>query len=499
MGLWGRTKGALGLGGPGYTRHSLQALPTPNPQLAEFPRNRDTRKDMEAFYANEIVYACTRLRSEMLAEGKPVAMRDGEAVDSGRVYELLQSPDGELSIEDWLACFQLYHDLAGNVYVLKERNAMGAVLGWRLLRPDRVKVRYGGALDMPYYEYTAGRGQIIPYPMADIGHFRAYDPLNDWQGLSHVAICARMLNIDNLQTRLVYTYMSRAGVPAGWLRHSERFNSPAEYEAWRERLRQSVSDMNVGKYGILEGEGIDLIPAGQFTAPEQAQVRQQTESRICAVFRVDPRLIQANVGIQASSGTADTQQARKAFAENTMMPLWRRTGGFLNRLAVTDFPSERATVKIDTSDVRALQESEDALFARANRAFATGLFTRNQALAYANQPMIEGEAGDAYSRAGAMAIPVMPMDQQALERARVGLQRAIDGRLGRGGEVSGAALIGEREEAEFAAAGGSAVLARIRAAIDGAAGEREDRAGLARSLTREGWRGMLAGKEQDDG
>lgn len=367
--------------------------------LSEFPVNRSYYKAMKSYVANEILYGCIKLRTDTTGEIKFTVMENGADVEQGEIIDRLAKPDGEMSLSDWLVLFQLYYDLTGNVYVLREKNSLDQVIGWYLLRPDRMNLYPDPSQQRDFYWQYIVDGDTYYYSLEDVHHFKSYDPTNDWFGVGPVEACERMLEIDNLQTKLVYSFMGNAGIPAAFLKVKEEFKNDAQYEQFRSQMASSISGAQAGKFGMLIGD-TELVMAGQFTAPEQEEVRRQTESRICAVMRVDPRLIGANVGIQATSGNVDFIQARKAFAENAMMPIWDRIADFFNKMVYADFPDSEYKIQLDTSDVRYLQESEAEKIKKAGDLFQRGLARRNESRKLAGLPPDDSELGEEYYSGG---------------------------------------------------------------------------------------------------
>lgn len=373
--------------------NSVQAL-TPfnmsnNKYLSEFPTHQSFFEDMEAYAANEILYACSRLRMNTTGEIKFDILNGENAVETGPIYERIKSPDGVMTLSDWLSCFQLYYDLTGNVYVLRETDEFGGTFRWTLLRPDRMFLYPTSEVGGYYWQYQVD-GNSHRFSLEDVHHFKAPNPTNDWFGIGPVEICSQMLHIDNMQSKLVYSFMKNAAAPAGFLKVERDFETEAEYEQFRQQMRQSVADVQAGNYGVLYGK-MDYLPVGQFQAPEQMLVRQQTETRVCAVMGVDPRLVGVNAGVQASSGNVDFTQARKTFAEYTMMPLWKRLEQFIQMMVAADFGESSHEIKLNTTDVRSLQESESDKISRAAQIFSSGLATLNEGRELANLPPLDDE------------------------------------------------------------------------------------------------------------
>jgi HK97 family phage portal protein len=138
-------------------------------------------------------------------------------------------------------------------------------------------------------------------------------------------------------------------------------------------------------------------------------LRRVPESRICAAFRVPAQLAGITAGLD--SGTyANFAEARSAFTESTLSPLWRYISDELTRGLQSDF-DPKGTARWEywhvTTDVAALQDDANATAerqrARSERvqqlqtAYKKGDVTREAAIANAvNELTVDAETAEAY-------------------------------------------------------------------------------------------------------
>jgi hypothetical protein len=78
------------------------------------------------------------------------------------------------------------------------------------------------------------------------------------------------------------------------------------------------------------------------------------ETRICAAARIPPIIVGLSEGLEAAT-YSNYGQARRAFADGTMRPLWR---GFAGALASIVKAEPAARLWFDTRDISFLQEDE---------------------------------------------------------------------------------------------------------------------------------------------
>jgi len=103
------------------------------------------------------------------------------------------------------------------------------------------------------------------------------------------------------------------------------------------------------------------------------------EERIAAVLRVPAIIAGLGAGLDRST-YANFREAREMFAEMTLMPLYAFDQATLNMQLTPEFTSDkRIKVAFDITDLRALQEDEDAKYARLDQAVRTGWIRKNEA------------------------------------------------------------------------------------------------------------------------
>ena len=331
--------------------------------------SRSLVSDAQAYQRNALVYACIRERATSAIEA-PLRILDaeGNVITEGALAELIQEPCPGYTMVEWMQDFWTFHDLSGNVYVHHERNRGGKTVALTLLRPDRIEIVAHPSGRPAGYRYTVDEHQYY-IPTEDISHFKTPNPLNDWYGIGPVGVLAKMINIDNSATDYIKAWIDNSGVPAGYLSVKRKLHTQAEADEIRRSWKTKLGGLNRGNVAVLDADAT-YTPAAPIQAPEMPDVRNFVESRICGVFGIDPRIVSANVGIQASSGTADYSTARKSFWEETLMPMYVLIEAFLSRVFRDEHP--KLEPRFDFSKVRALQPSQREIASQARRDWLAG-------------------------------------------------------------------------------------------------------------------------------
>lgn len=349
--------------------------------------------------ANSAVFACLMAIATAYPE-PPLRVyrrrRDGneEWLDGSPLQDLLDNPTpgGVLSIEDILFWVAWAKHTDGNAYVVKVR-AGDAVRGnvielWPVspnqMWPITERGRDGRALDwISYYKMKVGPGKFTEVPVENVIHFRlGVDPEDRRKGLSPLKRLVRELAADDEATKFTDTLLSNYAVPGlvvipGGMTHLTKTEADRIGDTFTEKFGSD----NRGKVVVLSKE--TRVEKFGFS-PEELNLtglHRVPEERIAAVMGV-PAIV-AGLGAGLDRATyANARELREMFTEMKLVPQWRQDAARLNASLLPDFSSQRdVSVRFDISDVRALQEDENARYTRLNLAVsgARPFMLRNEA------------------------------------------------------------------------------------------------------------------------
>ena len=334
----------------------------------------------QGYAGNELVFACIREIATSTAEAN-LCLYDAnhDKIDNSPLANLIAKPANGQTQYEFLENLITHLQIAGNAYVLKERARVG-VVSLMLLRPDRMSVIPGGG-----YSYEVG-GKKYMIPAEDVGHLKFPNPNNDFYGLSPLQVLAKQINLDTDATTFTKAYFNNAGVPSGILKLRRKLSNQDEADrlrsAWHNKFQ---GNRNWHRIAILDEDATYEKMGGTLGEMEIPALRNLSESRICSALGVPAILVGANIGLQRST-FSNYAEARESFWEETLLPLYRRIEQFMVMLLEPEFPRERGQLEFDYSEVRALQEDEDAMVNRqlvraqiANQLITAG-FTPSAAL-----------------------------------------------------------------------------------------------------------------------
>jgi phage portal protein BeeE len=119
-----------------------------------------------------------------------------------------------------------------------------------------------------------------------------------------------------------------------------------------------------------------------------SNIFDMTEARLCQVWQVPPILVAARIGINRAT-YSNYASARTSFWQDTMSPVFRRGAAAFTRGVAQEF-GENLVCMFDQSNVVALQENQDVVWARALKGWQGGVLTLNEARAMVRLKRIEG-------------------------------------------------------------------------------------------------------------
>tara|TARA_R100000808_G_scaffold1666_1_gene7386 strand:+ start:486 stop:2465 length:1980 start_codon:yes stop_codon:yes gene_type:complete len=312
----------------------------------------------EGYAGNELVFACIREIATSASEAFLRLYDDvQEPIENSPVAQLLQKPAVGTTQYEFLEELLTHLHIAGNVYVLKERAGIG-VVSLMLLRPDRIEIKPGRG-----YQYDINGARYI-LPFEDVAHLKFPNPNNDYYGLSPLQVLAKQVNLDTDATKFTKAFFNNAGVPSGILKVKRKLTSQDEANRLRSAWRnQFQGNRNWHRIAILDEDASYETMGSSLGDMEMPALRALSETRICSAFGVPAILVGANTGLQRST-YSNYGEARESFWEETLLPMYRRVEQFMGGMLAEEFPAERGSVAFDFSEVRALQEDQDALVQR---------------------------------------------------------------------------------------------------------------------------------------
>ena len=344
----------------------------------QYPEDSYGNFAKEGYGRSVIVHSCIREISTGVASAKFYVGKETEdglvEVTTSPLADLIKYPNGHQDFYTWLERLMTYLYVAGNAYVLKERNRANQIIAMYLLRPDRVSVMPSGD-GIAGYAYEID-GQEYQLAAEDVGHLTFPNPSGDVYGLSPLHVLAKTINLDTSMTDFAKVFFQNAGVPSGLLKVKRKLSSQDDADRIRSRWRSSFGGAtNFHRVAVLDDDAEYQQMASAPSDMALTDLHNMTESRICSVLGVPPILISANVGLQRST-FSNYREARFSFHSETLEPLIQKVLRFLNYCIGNEMGEQ---IEVDFTEMRGFLDDKESINSRAGQLFQSGIITLNEA------------------------------------------------------------------------------------------------------------------------
>ncbi|MGG3737205.1 phage portal protein [Aeribacillus pallidus] len=344
----------------------------------------------EGFERNIWVYRCIMAVAEAGASVPWILyqkLRNGERkeIEQHDLLNLLDKPNPLMSRQDLMEHIIAFQLLAGNAYLQHAGPKVGPPKELWVLRPDRVKIIADPVDLVAGYEYKIDDGLKQEFPADVVTHFKLFSALNDFYGLSPIQVAARGIDADNFANKWNASMFQNGARPSGAM-ITDNTLGDEQYKRLKEQIREQYSgSSNAGKPMLLEG-GLDwkemsLSPKDM----DFIESKKMSRLEICAAFGVPPEI----VGDMEHATYSNYQEARKAFYQETVIPILIKIRDRLNSTLVKKF-GENLYLDIDKDGIDALQEERDKVWDRVIRAVDRGILMVNEARREMGYEEIEG-------------------------------------------------------------------------------------------------------------
>lgn len=337
----------------------------------------------EGYRKNAAFFACVSALAFAFPE-PPLQVRDHDG-DDGKVLpkhplrKLLKRPNPRMGEDRLWLTTMVYMAIGGNAYWHKVRAKSGEVIELWPYHAGQIRAVPGGDTWIKGYEFDNGTGTWTPIPAQDIVHFQwpTPDPEQPWQALPPLAAAAGDVDAANEITRYVFALLKNDAVPRTIITSpSERFLTQEEYDRTKNNFKEKYGGDNRGDVAIIEGGAkIDRL-ALNLTEMAADTLFTIPEVHIAAVMRVPAILAGLNAGLQRST-FANFGEARKAFTQDTLVPLWAIAASTVQASLGNEWGDDVACA-FDLTRVAALQEQTNEKWARVNRAYVSQILWLNE-------------------------------------------------------------------------------------------------------------------------
>jgi len=435
-----------------YRALQAKAKPVPAPDLGQqnpsalyYPRpwawprqsKTDYRGEVGPLEFNSLSMAVCNFTAIRIPEARPAVVRttkegDQEFDFNHPAAKLIRRPNKHNIWANYAGSCSMGWWFAGNVYFYKSRSITGEVVElWNLPHflveprwpgdgrtPDVVRwaAEHGeksSELDpfISHYEYRVPGKAPVLYPAKDVIHLKRHvDLARPRSGLGAFESLYEELGGDRKMAIFAYAIMSNMGlqVPIITPKDETVLMSRPAAEAIKEGWIQKTTGGRAGEPVVLDApftvEKFGFNP----TELDLSALRLIPESRVCAVCQISPAALQVMVGIQNGTSYASSEQARQQGYEEVIIPIQAVWAEEFTYQLLSEFEdSEGAEFVFDTTNVRVLQEDQDAKVKRCAEIFKAGASTLDQFLTDVGKKPVGPPLGDVRMVPG-LSTPMSP-------------------------------------------------------------------------------------------
>jgi HK97 family phage portal protein len=357
---------------------------------------------------NSAVFACLMAISlasiepplTVFRESKKGTQRD--PAPEQPLQDFLDDPNPWLDILEIRFWSEWARHLDGNAYLLKVRSGDARSGNPIELWPISPMVMTpwtdkGSPNFIDAYKWKKADGRYDYIPPENVIHFKlGIDDCDMRKGMSPLKRLTREILSDAEATKFADALLRNFGIPGLVVEVPKDAPPLAEDQilAMKAKMQATFGADNRGGVGVLTGGAV----MRQFGfSPEQLNLKSLhdvPETRIAAVMGIPPAMAGLGVGLEQTSNFASMKQIRENFTEVKLLPQWKMDEAKWNKHLKPDFTSDKTLVIAhDLTDVRALQEDEDAKWTRVVTAWDKGVLTLDQALSLLGEAKAGGDEG----------------------------------------------------------------------------------------------------------
>ncbi len=283
-----------------------------------------------------------------------------EKLEEHALLNLMQRPnpqDGGAAFRKNTLAFYL---IAGNSYNLQVGPETGPPLELYCPRPDRMRILPGTKAEpIRGYKYSVG-SQSDTYETKKILHLKAFNPLDDWYGLSPIRVAARQVDIQGMASEWNANLLKNDCRPPGAIVTEGNLDEEQHEQLEKHLEEKMMGYKKAGRPPVFEAgikwQSFAITPRDM----DWIKSDQLNTRKICAVFNVAPELI----GDAENKTYSNYQEARKALYLENILPLMDYLRDEYNNWLSPQWENERLLLEYDKNSIEAIREERSAIYER---------------------------------------------------------------------------------------------------------------------------------------
>ena len=352
----------------------------------------------EGYQENAIVFRCVNEIAHGASAVDLCVYQGDVKLDSHPLISLLQRPNPQFAGNEYFQALYSFLLLSGNSYAVYSL-VNGQPRELHLLRPDRVKIEPGKTHIPKAFEYIIDGRVVNRYEVdsetgiSDVKHFKMWNPLNDYYGLSPIQAASFDIDQHNMAAKHNLSLLMNGARPSGAVIFKPKDESGMSLQLSDSQRQQLMSALNM-RFSGSHNAGRPMLLEGDFDWKEMGlspkdmdflELKNMSARDIALCFGVPSQL----VGVPDSQTYNNVSEARLALYEDTIIPLLRRVESDLNEWLAPRF-GEDISIRYDIDSIPAMAERRKKTYENVVTAVREGIISRNEARERLGYEPIEG-------------------------------------------------------------------------------------------------------------
>jgi len=327
----------------------------------------------EGYCYNAVVYRCTNEIAKACASIELELYQGDNEIETHAALDLLNQPNPMQGYDQFINQAITDFIIHGEVFILRAGGNKPSEL-W-ILSPLSMSVTAGVGGMPSAYVYEIDGNRKVTYPVdqltgdSDIFHYKSYNPLDHWRGMSPLMAAALPTDIHNAGLRWNYSLLKNGARPSGIV---EFEGDPTDQVVNRLKqwFKQAIQgEKNAGELAVLTGGA--KFNQTESTAKDMDYLNTMKEMTkyIASVLGVPLPLVDND-----QSSYNNMEQAKEKFWTDTVIPLFASFLNALDRWMLAPYGQDMK-FKIDMDDIAALEGVRGKRFDRAKSAVGAGLLS----------------------------------------------------------------------------------------------------------------------------
>lgn len=302
-----------------------------------------------------IVYACISAISEEVGNYKPLLHKPkGDelvGVKQHKLLELLDNPQPDepagISTYELFEATQSFIELTGECFwykVLGDLTKKPKAI--YILRPDRMGIDVDDNGNINGYFLRRGAGDPIPFEVAEIEHFKMFNPKNPYRGYGTIEASSDYIATERNTSKFTSNFFGNNAGLSGVLSVKGEVTKNAFKKfvtQWREKY-QGVD--NAGKVAILRESDAVFTKVGLgLNELDMTALRKMTIDEVLMMFRVPRSMI--GLSDESGLGRASVETLEYIFTKRVVNPKMKRIDSVIQRMADRHWRDENLVVSHD--------------------------------------------------------------------------------------------------------------------------------------------------------